>query len=114
MEETAGWTSVGPVGDLPEGRGTRVEVDGDPVLVVRSGDRVFAVASRCTHQGAPLDRAPVRVAGSAASVTCPVHGSMFGLEDGRVLRGPARAPLAAYEARVEEGSLLLRARPPES
>lgn len=31
---------------------------------------------------------------------CPVHGSMFGLHDGKVLRGPAMQPFPAYDARV--------------
>jgi nitrite reductase/ring-hydroxylating ferredoxin subunit len=105
-----GWTPVGALADLPEGRGTAVEIGADRAMVVRSGERVFAVADRCTHQGASLSRGPVRITDSLATVTCPVHGSRFRLDDGRVLRGPAARPLDTYEVRVEDGVVELRPR----
>lgn len=104
------WLRVASLSDLPEGKGARVESGDAAVLLVRSGERVYAIGNRCTHQGAPLDRGPVKVGGSLATVTCPAHGSMFGLEDGRVLRGPATKPVESYESRVVEGSVEIRLR----
>jgi nitrite reductase/ring-hydroxylating ferredoxin subunit len=104
------WTAVGALADLPEGRGTTREVDGATVMVVRSGERVFAVADRCTHQGASLSRGPMRITDSLATVTCPAHGSGFRLDDGRVLRGPATRPVASYDVRVEDEVVELRPR----
>lgn len=103
-----GWIRVGALDDLPEARPARVDLDGSAVLLYRSGERIFAVGNRCTHQGAPLDRGPVRVAGTEATVTCPVHGSVFRLEDGRVARGPATSPVPSFEVRVSDGSIELR------
>jgi nitrite reductase/ring-hydroxylating ferredoxin subunit len=88
----------------------RVELDGDAVLVVRDGDRLFAVADRCTHQGASLSKGRLTFSGSLAQVTCPAHGSTFDLATGRVLRAPATSPVAAYDARVSEGRIELRKR----
>jgi nitrite reductase/ring-hydroxylating ferredoxin subunit len=105
-----GWTPVGVLADLPEGRGATREVDGVTVMVVRSGDRMFAVADRCTHQGASLSRGPVHITDSLATVTCAAHGSRFRLDDGRVLRGPATRPVAVYDVRVEDGAVGLRPR----
>jgi nitrite reductase/ring-hydroxylating ferredoxin subunit len=85
-------------------------VDGTDVLIVRAGDRVFAIGNRCTHQGAPLDRGVARADGPMPTVTCPAHGSVFSLEDGAVRRGPAAAPVPAYEARVADGALEVRPR----
>jgi len=110
MTSDDGWLSAGRLDDLPEAKAARVTVGGDTVLVVRSGDRVFAIGNRCTHQGAPLDRGPVKISGSLATVTCPAHGSVFGLEDGKVLRGPAMKPVDAYETRVIEGRVEIRPR----
>jgi nitrite reductase/ring-hydroxylating ferredoxin subunit len=42
------------------------------------------------------------------TVTCPAHGSMFRLADGRVMRPPAGTPVASYEARVTDGMVELR------
>lgn len=107
----SGWAKVGSLDELADGKGTRVN-DGElGVLLVRSGDRVFAIGDRCTHQGAPLDRGRVKHSGSLATVTCPAHGSVFGLDDGRVLRGPATRPVAAYDTRVVDGDIEIRPRP---
>lgn len=98
-----------PADQLVEGKPIRVELDGEAVFLVRSGDRLFAMENRCSHQGAPLHRGPVRF-GSLNHVTCPAHGSMFNLEDGAVLRGPASQALATYDARVTEGMVEIRKR----
>ena len=47
--------------ELAEGRATKVEAFGTSVMMYRIGEAVFAVASRCTHQGAPLDRGASRL-----------------------------------------------------
>jgi nitrite reductase/ring-hydroxylating ferredoxin subunit len=104
------WSAVGTLSDLPEGRSTRVQVGGIDVLLVRSGQRVFAVGNRCSHQGAPLDRGVARVDGPMPTVTCPAHGSVFSLEDGAVRRGPASHPVPAFDVRMDDGSVQIRAR----
>lgn len=112
MDEGSGdaWTTIGSVADLPEGRSTRVRVDGIDVMILRDDERVFAIGNRCTHQGAPLDRGVARADGPMPTVTCPAHGSVFSLEDGAVRRGPAASPVPAYETRISDGSVQLRPR----
>jgi nitrite reductase/ring-hydroxylating ferredoxin subunit len=88
----------------------RTEVDGEAVLVVRDGEQLFAIADRCTHQGASLSKGRATFSGSLAQVTCPAHGSTFDLATGRVLRAPATQPVAAYDARVNEGRIELQKR----
>ncbi len=105
-----GWTSVIALDDLVDGKAKRMMVDDAAVLVVRSGERVFAIGNRCTHQGAPLDRGPVRISGSSATVTCTAHGSVFRLEDGGVARGPAVRAEPSFETRIVEGAVELRLR----
>jgi len=100
-----GWSFALALEDLPEGRAKRVMVHDDPLLLYRSGERIFAIGARCTHQGAPLERGPVKVGGSLATVTCPAHGSMFSLTDGAVMRGPATKPVPAYRIRVVSGNI---------
>ncbi len=105
-----GWTDVAALDDVRDGRAMRIQLGDEAVLVYRSGDDLFAIGSRCTHQGAPLDRGVVRIAGSQRTVTCPAHGSMFSLDDGSVVRGPASSPVPAYDVRVEGGLVQLRPR----
>ncbi len=103
-----GWIQVVTLADLPPERATRVDLDGTPVLLYRTDDRIFAIGNRCTHQGAPLDRGVVRVGSSEATVTCPAHGSMFRLTDGAVVRAPASSSVAAFEVRIDGDVVSLR------
>jgi nitrite reductase/ring-hydroxylating ferredoxin subunit len=105
-----GWSPVLPRTELLEGRVTRVDLDGTPVLLYRIAERMFAFAGRCTHAGMPLDRGRVDAAGGEPVITCPAHGSRFRLADGRVIRAPALAPLASFEIRVEDGVVQIRTR----
>ena len=105
-----GWVPVLPLTDLRDRKPVRVDLDGTPVLLVRNGDEVFAIGNRCSHQGAPLHKGPVRFGGSLRTVQCPLHGSTFELTDGKVLRGPATEPVPAYETRVTDGMVEIRPR----
>jgi len=108
--ENGGWIAVLPVTDLADRKPVRVDVDGSAVLLVRNGEELFGIGNRCTHQGAPLHKGRVRFGGSLRTVQCPLHGSIFDLADGRVLRGPATEPARTYEARVIDGMVEIRAR----
>ena len=105
------WTALVLAADVPEGRPVRAVLGEDELLVYRRGEDVFVADGRCTHQGAPLFRGRVAGVGTQLAVTCPAHGSVFRLLDGRVLRGPAVRPLRSFEARIEGGRVEVR-RPP--
>lgn len=61
-----------------------------------------AVWSTCTHGACQVEWDA-----EAAEVMCPCHGSRFGT-DGRVLQGPATAPLSAYAVGERDGVLWVR------
>jgi Rieske Fe-S protein len=83
--------------DLPPCQSRKIEVDGKPVAVYRSQDgRLQAVAGKCSHMGCDI-----RWNGAETSWDCNCHGSRFA-PDGRVLEGPALAPLQA--AGVDQGA----------
>ena len=103
-----GWIPVISTEELPQERASKVDAFGTTVMLYRSGATVFAVASRCPHQGAPLERGVVKAHGSSPTVTCPAHGSVFSLVDGTVRRGPATQPVLVFEARIVEHMIELR------
>lgn len=90
----------------PPGEPIRVDVDGISVAVYNHDGHLYALESRCTHQGGPLDEGEV----SGASVTCPWHGSVFALATGQVEQGPATRPVRAFGARMEGTTLVLEER----
>lgn len=99
------WTDVGADAELAEGARTRVMVDDVPVLLMRISSRLHAISAICTHAGGPLDEGEL---GADGCITCPWHGSRFRVEDGAVRRGPASVPQPRWEAKVEDGRILLR------
>jgi nitrite reductase/ring-hydroxylating ferredoxin subunit/uncharacterized membrane protein len=86
---------------LEEGKMLRVEVDGQPVLLVKSDGMVCAIGAVCSHYGAPLNEGTLE----GSVVRCPWHGSRFALEDGGVKEGPAGAPVPCYEVRTANGQV---------
>src|SRR5262249_53249614 len=103
------WTTVARADEVPNGKAIRVEAGSDEVFLYRSGERWFALANRCTHQGGPLHKGRV-TGGPQPTVTCPVHGSMFWLTDGRVVRGPASVPQPVFDVREVDGMVEVRPR----
>ncbi|HYP77582.1 MAG TPA: FAD-dependent oxidoreductase [Polyangiaceae bacterium] len=86
---------------LAEGQMLAGHVNGEAVLVARSGGKVFAVGAYCTHYGAPLaDGLLVN-----DTVRCPYHHACFSLATGEALRAPARDPLACYQVEQRAGKL---------
>ena len=103
------WTPALALDELTDRRPALAHVDGNEILLVRSGEEVFAIGNRCSHMGAPLTKGPVTFAGSLRTIRCPLHGSTFDLSNGKVMRGPATSPLPAFETRVTDGVVEIRA-----
>jgi nitrite reductase/ring-hydroxylating ferredoxin subunit/uncharacterized membrane protein len=99
------WTDVAALKDLLDGKPKRVKANGTPVLLLRQGDRIRAIGATCPHLGGPLHKGAI----NGDTVSCPWHGSVFCLDDGALIHGPAMMPVAAYEVRIEEGRVAIRA-----
>lgn len=100
------WTPAIDESELQEGEPRKVTVGEADIMVVRYRGDVLALAETCTHRGGPLHEGEIK----DGTVTCPWHGSCFSLQDGAVVRGPASFPEPAYETRVVEGKVQVRAR----
>ncbi len=96
---------VGPLSDWADRPMQDVELAGEPVLLVRDGDAVRAIGGRCPHAGAPLSQGVLH----RGRLVCPWHKAAFCVRTGEVLDPPAVDPLKRYEARVENGHVVLRA-----
>jgi len=92
------WTPAADASQLAEGRPTRAVVGDTPVLILKQGERVYAIHDRCSHRGCSLSDGEV----DGASIRCACHGSTFALADGSVERGPATQPQPAFQTRVAE------------
>lgn len=93
-----------PASDLADGKPTRAIHNGVPILLVRRGERLFAIAETCSHFSGPLSDG--KLVGDC--IECPYHNSRFSLEDGRVLNGPAVHPQPCLEVRTNNGQIEVR------
>lgn len=85
--------------------GGSLQVDGSQgrvfLLVRTSETAVIALSAVCTHEGCL-----VSFDSGQNLIVCPCHGSEFG-EDGHVIRGPARSPLATFPASLSSNQVVL-------
>ena len=98
------FVAVLPASELAEGKPTRAMHNGVPILLVRRGERLFAMAETCSHFSGPLSEG--KLVGD--SIECPWHASRFSLEDGSVIHGPAVHPQPCLEVRTQEGQVEVR------
>jgi nitrite reductase/ring-hydroxylating ferredoxin subunit/uncharacterized membrane protein len=102
------WTPVMAEQELPRGEARAVDVGPNQVMLYRSPrGSLLALANRCSHAGGPLSEGSFE----GGRVTCPWHGSVFEIDGGSLVRGPATAPQPCYETRVHNGTIEVRSRP---
>jgi nitrite reductase/ring-hydroxylating ferredoxin subunit/uncharacterized membrane protein len=98
------FASVIPETALADSKPTRAECHGTPILLVRKGGRIFALAEMCSHFSGPLSEGELL----GESIVCPYHDSRFALNDGRVINGPAVHPQPCLEVRIKDGQIQVR------
>ena len=90
--------------ELANDKPTRVMHQGVPILLIRRGNRLFAMAETCSHFSGPLSEGKLE----GNSIVCPYHFSRFDLEDGHVLDGPAVHPQPCLDVRTQNGQIEVR------
>jgi nitrite reductase/ring-hydroxylating ferredoxin subunit len=76
--------------------------DGRQVLLIASGDRLFAIANRCPHEGYPLSEGTL---GPDCVLTCNWHNWKFDLANGEALVG--RDPVRTYAIADRDGEIFI-------
>jgi len=69
---------------------------GEPVMLFRTKNGVFAYSEVCTHQGCT-----VQYSAPDKTLMCPCHGATYDPFNGaKVLGGPATTPLASIKVAI--------------
>jgi len=87
---------VAAVGDIPEGRGLCVQLDGIDVGLFRVADEIHAMENRCPHAGDPLSEGVL----DGAVIVCPSHGWDFDVTTGHRPDDADGFPIPCFAVRV--------------
>jgi nitrite reductase (NADH) small subunit len=94
------WHKALAVDALPLGAHTRIEVEGQPILLAHLEDGFHAVHDTCLHRGASLSAGPM----VGGQVSCHLHFWAFDVRSGACTQVPGLA-LKVFKARTEEGDV---------
>ena len=90
--------------ELSEGQTLGVTLsDGRQLCLAKVGGQVYAVIDRCTHADYPLSDGSL----DGCEIECALHGAVFDLRDGAVVRDPAVEAVETFPVRVTDGAILV-------
>ena len=95
-----------PLSAIADGAMLAGHARGEPALLARRGDELFAIGAVCTHYGAPL--AEGLLVGD--TVRCQWHHACFSLRTGEALRAPALDAVACWQVEQSDGMAYVRGR----
>lgn len=95
------YVEIGESSALGEGERLSVEIDGQPIVLMRVGGKVYAIADICSHDGNPLGDGEL----AGHQIICPRHGARFDIRTGRACSLPAVVNIPIYQVREENGQI---------
>ena len=103
MSETTQFVRACALADVPDEGALGLEIEGQPVAVVRAGGEVFALQDVCSHEEVPLSQGEVY----DQTVECWLHGSCFDVRTGKPTGPPATKPVPTYPVKIEGDDVLV-------
>ena len=95
----AGSPALASASDIPVGGG-KILSSKKIVITQPQAGSFDAFTAVCTHQGCIVGTV------SGGTINCPCHGSKFNITNGSVVNGPAAAPLARVNIKVQGNSII--------
>jgi HEAT repeat protein/nitrite reductase/ring-hydroxylating ferredoxin subunit len=95
---------AGPVKELARGTMKAVQAGDTEILVANIDGKIHAIRNTCTHQGCKLSKGTLE----GDAVRCACHGSVFDLNTGSVVKGPAKDPEPSYTVTIEDNEIVVR------
>ena len=92
---------VGSLGEIPEGEVRAYDLPIGRVAVAHVEARLYAFSDACTQAGCALSDGVFD--DREATIECASDGSVFDVETGEPLSGPAQDPLPVHPARLVDG-----------
>lgn len=99
------WVKVCEDESLKPGELFEFDYQDKKILLVKLDNKIYASDRICTHAYADLVSGILNE--KEKTVTCPLHMSVFNLENGIPQNLPAEEPLKLYETKISDGKILL-------
>ena len=75
-----------------------IDIDEKKLLITNLGGKIYATDRICTHAEADLSNGFLTQDG----IRCPLHLSVFNLENGESLNPPAEIPIKIYNVKIDD------------
>ena len=89
-------------GDLGEGKGMVVDLEGNPIALFNVGGSFYAIDNTCKHAEGPLGEGEL----DQAQVTCPLHGWQYDVTTGACATDTSVSQ-KKYNVKVEGDDILI-------
>jgi 3-phenylpropionate/trans-cinnamate dioxygenase ferredoxin subunit len=97
MSESSTYTRAASASEIPDDGAIGVEIDGEPVCLIKTGGEVFALRDVCSHAEVPLSEGEIY----DHTVECWLHGSCFDVRTGEPTGPPASEPVPVYPVKID-------------
>jgi len=96
------------IDELPgEGGVRRVDVDGNPVALIKTEGSLFAIDDTCSHDEVSLSDGDV----DGHTLECWLHGSRFDVRTGEALCKPATKSVPVFDIKIEADGVYVSTSP---
>ena len=95
------WIKACNLDEVPEGQLFGFHFNDKKILFANQKGKIFATDLICTHAEADLSTGFL----SDEGVRCPLHLSVFNLQDGNPQNPPAEIPLKTYNVKIQQNEV---------
>ena len=97
------WIKVCSIDSLGQGEMFSFDHNEKKLLLTNMNGKIFATDRICTHAEADLSTGILTENG----LTCPLHLSVFNMDDGSPQNPPAENPLQTYRTKIQDNNILI-------
>jgi len=97
------WIKACSIDSLGQGEMFSFDYNKKKLLLTNMNGKIFATDRICTHADADLSTGILTENG----LTCPLHLSVFNMDDGTPQNPPAENPLQTYRTKMEDNNILI-------
>ena len=101
MTKLSQWIKACALNEVKEGELFGFHNNDKKILLANQKGKIFATDLICTHAEADLSTGFL----SEEGVRCPLHLSVFNLQDGIPQNPPAESPLKTYNVKIEQDEI---------